>query len=582
MVAALVLASCGPAEEEEEESPDGKEMVRNVLGKLVEKPQYGGVYTHCIPSEPLFFDDASGHIGSAPSIHITNEELTRGDWAKGPAGTGETDWLYTIFPGPDIITGSIAEKWEVKDGTTIIFHIRQGVHWHDKPPTNGRELTADDVAFTLVRKWTTPTSYHATAYPWEQNFEELDGGPSIEATDKWTVVLKCLPGRTGLIYEMACDHTRILPRDAIEFYGDLSDWRNSIGTGAFMLVDYTTGSSMTFEKNPNYWGKDPLLPDNQLPYVDSTKWLIIADLSTRLSAIRTGQIDRLGGYTALTWEDGDSLIDTNPDLKYLKWFIGSADGIQWRVDNPELPWSDLKVRQALCMAINHEEIGETLYGGFYETLSWPIAPIKDFQDIFVPVEEQPESIRERFEYHPDKARELLTEAGYPNGFKAQVLCMSAQVDWLSIIKAQWADVGVELELDVKEPGAFTGVAYAHKYEQMVAFGKTGVLPFRFVYSKAGNTFNFAMINDPVIEEAYNEITAAYFDEPERRRLMKDVHTHMLEQAYWLPLPGYYTYHFWQPWLKGYHGEQKSHYGHHIDWVQYIWIDQDLKAEMTGE
>jgi len=63
--------------------------------------------------------------------------------------------------------------------------------------------------------------------------------------------------------------------------------------------------------------------------------------------------------------------------------------------------------------------------------------------------------------------------------------------------------------------------------------------------------------------------------------MKEVAPHMLEQAYLFQFPAPYQYTFWQPWVKGYHGEIKSHYGHHIDWAKYIWIDQDLKEELTG-
>ena len=135
------------------------------------------------------------HVYWAAPLFFTNEELLSGDWAKGPAGTGEASWLYTLYPGAAVQAGCLAESWEVIDDKTFVFNIRKGIRWHDKPPTNGRELTADDVVFSLIRKWTTETSYHYAAYPWKDNFEELDGGPWIEATDKYTVVIKCLSGR---------------------------------------------------------------------------------------------------------------------------------------------------------------------------------------------------------------------------------------------------------------------------------------------------------------------------------------------------------------------------------------------------
>jgi ABC-type transport system substrate-binding protein len=70
--------------------------------------------------------------------------------------------------------------------------------------------------------------------------------------------------------------------DAIKLYGDVSDWRHQIGTGPFILQDFVSSSSATMVRNPNYWDKDPLFPENQLPYLDGVKQLVIADASTRV------------------------------------------------------------------------------------------------------------------------------------------------------------------------------------------------------------------------------------------------------------------------------------------------------------
>jgi len=587
MVAALVLASCGQAEEEEKEAVPPlvgeEEVVRpqseeeEIKQPEEEGPSYGGLFRQCWSRRPLFFDEAFGHQYYATTMYQTNETLLQGDWAKGPAGTGEASWLLLVMPPPNLMTGCLAESWEVVEPDTITYKIRHGVHFHDKPPTNGRELTADDVVFTLKYVWGSSRSYHAGAYSWETHLQ------SIEAPDKWTVVVKAIPGMLGKIYEHVSMSSFMLPRDAIEEYGDLADWENSCGTGPFMLVDYVTESSATFVRNPNYWAIDPVHPENQLPYLDGVKYLIITDSSTRLAALRTGKIDWIGEIGAIIgWEDAESLMETNPELNYVGYPGSTGAAIYMRVDDPELPWYDITVRHALSLAIDNQEIADTLYGGYAELLGWPVHPMREYKDMYTPLEQLPESTRELFEYHPDKAKQLLAEAGYPNGFKCEVLTIAGGTDLMSVVKDYWAQIGIDLEIDVKEYGAFVGMGSKRTYTQMLFGGTHPVLCFRFLNLYPDQEWNYSMVDDPLINEAYHAIQDVYFDEAKRRQLMKDITPHILEQCYLIPLPAHKQYHFWQPWVQGYHGELLCGYmGSFEDFTKYIWIDQDLKEEMTG-
>jgi len=260
MVAALVLASCAPAVTEEEEAAppveeeeaalpaaeeevaptEGKEMVQDVLGRLVEKPRYGGVFRQGWGSSPLFFDEAFGLFYWATTLWQTNEILVQGDLTKGPSGTGEASWLHNMMPTRKTQRGCLAESWEINEPGQFTFHIRKGVHFHDKPPTNGRELTAEDVAYSFNRLMQAPRAWQHGSYPWDTNFGE-DGG--IWATDEWTVVIKCVPGRTEPLSAVFSTHTYTIPHEVVDEYGDIGDWRNSCGTGPFMLVDYVKDSS---------------------------------------------------------------------------------------------------------------------------------------------------------------------------------------------------------------------------------------------------------------------------------------------------------------------------------------------------
>ena len=592
MVVALLLASCGPAEEEEEVvtppeekevaqseeeavAPEGKEMVQDSFGRLVEKPKYGGWYIWTTSQGPTQFDESFSLSVYSWTLSITNDELWSEPWEKGPAGTGEVTHLYSLFTDPFTMKGEIAESFELSDPDTLVYHIRKGIHFHDKPPTNGREVNADDVVYSLRRCWGTAGCYHQTTYPVLADMENLE--ESIYASDEWTVVVKCAPGQAGVIFEMASDMTKIIPHEVIEQYGNMNDWRVSCGTGAFMLTDYVDQSSLTFVRNPNYWQDDPIHPGNRLPYLDGTKCLIIPDSSTRLSAMRTGKIDHLG----LGWESAGEITKTNPELKYVKWLVANFGVPMWRLDKPELPFYDIRVRRALCMAIDRQAMIDGLHGGDAELLMWPVMPILELEDVYIPLEELPESTRELYEYHPDKAKQLLAEAGYPDGFQTEIICTSGYVDTLSILKDYWAKVGVDLEIQVKDYPVYVSIGSRKTHKQMYLNDRVaGNLPFKFMYTRL-NYFNHSMCDDPQLKEVYEAVTAAYFDWDEKCRLVREAIPYMLDQAYFMFFPVGYTYTFWQPWVKGYHGEYLVGYYDLYQYIQYMWIDQDLKEEMTG-
>jgi len=527
-------------------------------------------------ADPLIFDEIYGINLIATTMMLTHDPLIMGDWAKGPSGTGEASFMYLTMPPSNAQAGGLAESWEIPEMGTLIYHIRKGVHWHNKPPVNGRELTADDVAYSLNRCYESGTALLGAGY---KGVIE-----SITATDKWTVVIKCEPGRTESVHEVCTAISFTIPHEVVEEYGNMNDWRNACGTGPFLLIDYIRASSATFERNPNYWMKAPFFPENQLPYLDGVKYLIIPDLSTRLAALRTAKIDWLGGlFLAVLWEDAKTLWETSPELNYIGYLPGYPLTLHVRNDKPELPFYDKRVRRALAMAIDNQEIRDEYYEGKGEILVWPIMPTPEFEDMYVPLDEFPESTRELYEYHPDKARQLLAEAGYPDGFKTEIMCTAPYVDFLSIIKAYWADIGVELEIDVRETGAFVSISQRKTYTQMFVDSVSACNPWKFDRTTSEKPmYNYSMVKDPKVDEAFLAVTGAYLDEPNRRRLMKEIVPYLLEQCFFIVPPSPYVYTFWQPWLKGYNGElQVGFCSSYADFPRYVWLDQDLREEMTG-
>lgn len=579
MVAALLLASCAPAATKEEVVPEKEKKVveekkvieekKEVVVEKVEKPGYGGRLVLCLGERIVGLDAATTVPWVTYTLHNTNEDLLQGDWSRGPAGTGEISWQLPNFPPKlEWVAGCLAENWELADPNTLVFHLRKGVRFHDKTPVNGREFVAADVLYT----WQRLMSYKG--YYYEANFRPGKGIEELTAPDKYTIVAKCTPGKAGDILENFGDKTHIVPREMVEKWGDLRDWRAACGTGPFILTDYVDASSATFERNPNYWMKDPMHPENQLPYIDGFKMLIIADASTRLTALRTGKIDIL----TLGWEDAKLLRETYPMLKSSRQ-LATTYAIGMRADTK--PFDDIRVRRALNMAIDRQAMIEELLEGEGELLSIHVANLPDFADMYTPVDKLPESTREMFEYNPDKAKQLLAEAGYPNGFKTEVVCLEAQVDTLSVIKDSLAKIGVDMEMDVEEYGVWTGIMVRNTHKQMFFQYVNSTNPFRFSELRWGSGMSTFAVKDPVLEELFVQNYAEYFNPAKRLEIVKKANLHALSQAYYIFLPTAYAYIMWWPWLKNYHGEVSVGFQDGYRWTKYIWIDQELKAQMVG-
>ena len=154
VLASLVLAATGLWAAGEEEAPAAameKEMVLDpTTGEMVTAPEYGGTMTFAVQREPPTTDPMFGG-GSSRGVDGVAEKLGMVNWG---VERDEYDLTGAFFYFPDsVLTGRLAESWETPDPTTFVFHIRPGVHWHDKAPMNGRELTAQDIEYNFHRLW---------------------------------------------------------------------------------------------------------------------------------------------------------------------------------------------------------------------------------------------------------------------------------------------------------------------------------------------------------------------------------------------------------------------------------------------
>lgn len=345
-----------------------------------------------------------------------------------------------------------------------------------------------------------------------------------------------------------------------------------------MVTDYAPGSSISFEKNPDYWGKDQFHPENQLPYVDTLKILIVLDKATRLASMRTGRADWL---LDVTWEDAEDLFETNPELQYFKSlpYVNPYGAIVFKCDDPELPFYDIGVRRALTMAIDQEAIGEDYFGGECLIHHYPIPP--EYEGIYIPIDQLPESARERYEYDPEKAKQLLAEAGYPNGFKTSIVCKQSDVEMLSVAKAYWADIDVTLEFDVREAAVHRSINSQRTFPELITDSTDYGGCYKIFSHLSGGRLNNSGVDDEQLMENYYQVWTwdNFGDVAERNKLARAMNLRILELYADVTFPRPYAYCFWQPWVKNYGGEWSVGTHNRWLWCNFVWIDQELKESM---
>ena len=556
MVLSLVMASCGPAEEEEEGVVDEA------------GPQYGGTITLRDPMDPSCCDSFVNRWMTASLVMwYSYEQILDFDWTRGPAGTGEFD--NRAVSSPDAMMGTtLVESVEKPSPEVWILKIRQGMHWYPVDSEagrlmGGREVTADDIVWAYERAVHSPDGGIQVLQP------RVAAAFKIEKTGPWEVTfttpVQPITAQWWVIE--GGGYAFLHPREVVEKYGDLNDWKNTVGTGPWMLVDYVEGSMVTYKKNPNYWGTDPVGPGkgNQLPYADEVIRLIIPDLSTTFAALRTGTLDLMGNISI---DDAQQIIDTAPDIIYEEYlphgFGGSA--VMFNFADPTKPWAlnedGLKVRQALMMATDYDTIVNDIFKGKAEKDYVLVDP--NFTGAgYKPLSTMAESVQEVYRYNPEKARQLLAEAGYPDGFKAELLVpnTTTQMDYAALYKDMWSKVGVELDIVPKETGDLTAMVTRSFDWTDMCYGAAGGSPGSFGFSlytyfgyyRGDNRLQFASRTDPdgepdpIIEAAFAKTQEnIYVNWPAAYKAVEEIRPYLIEQAFKIPFPLPYMYSFWWP------------------------------------
>jgi ABC-type transport system substrate-binding protein len=303
----------------------------------------------------------------------------------------------------------LAESVEpAEDGLSVTIKLRQGIQFH-----NGREVTADDLIWSVDLARNQEIGHHLG-----DRFQTATGAEKI---DDYTVRITYSERTASQLDAIA--RLYLFPQEAAETIDTVP-----VGTGPFKFVEWIPGDSVTAERFEDYWQEG-------LPYLDQVVIKAIPDVQARMVNLRSQAIDALMylpllDKQALAEEEGIVVGEAPEGFSFYAFIMN--------INAP--PFDDVRVRQAFQYAINREEIANTAFHGEADTLLVPYAPTSwayaaDLDDYYT--------------YDPERAKQLLTEAGYPDGFSIQMLIRGAgdaHLDQAQVYQQQLAAVGIEVEL----------------------------------------------------------------------------------------------------------------------------------------
>jgi peptide/nickel transport system substrate-binding protein len=365
--------------------------------------KYGGTWTEALnvaPSRPIGYPPEAApdsYTCSSPALETLVSAQLDG----------------TVVP-------KLATSWTPSaDGLSIILNLRKGVKFHD-----GSDFNADVAVWNLNLEIAAKQSGATT---WK----------SIEKVDDYTIRFNFTQASNTNLIGLASGATQQISKAYVDKNGISGAEWHPVGTGPFIFKSYETGSKLTYTRNPNYW-------DPTKPYLDTVVLSVISDLTVQKLAFQKGDLSRLltTGLDAYNLQQAGYPLKTAP---------GGTNLLVPDSNVATQPWSNVNVRLAASYALDRESLAKALGFGF-------VAPAYQLYTGFADTH-IPNLVPTTF--NQAKAKDLLTQAGYPNGFKATIHSFSRIVpnDYTTAIAAQFRAVGLDIATDFPESGAYDNLRY---------------------------------------------------------------------------------------------------------------------------
>jgi peptide/nickel transport system substrate-binding protein len=466
----------------------------------------------------------------------------------------------SVVPGTFPIEGDLAESWTQPNEATYIFKLRRGVKWHNKPPVNGRELTADDVVFSV--NYFLTVKGNANAYM-------LKSVDKVEAVDKYTVKFTLKEPFVWFLDMVSNPHAvAVVAKEVVEKYGDLKKPESVIGTGPWMLDSYRPNVGLTYVRNPTYFIAGQ-------PYIDRVEATVDEDNASRIAAFLSGKYDIgwefPGTINRTDWvQIKDNLKQKRPKLQTVEFPSPVMSHISMRTD--QKPFSDIRVRYAMSMAIDRKNIIDATLEGV-GALNPPVpAGLKEWS---VPFDKLGEGAK-YYKHDPAEAKKLLAAAGYPNGFPIS-MCFTTYgstllVDIMQLVQKDLKAVGIDAKIDQKEYGAYIATCFYGKFDSTTFGPQTGFLePDNFLFGQyyPEELKNQSHINDPVVADMIVRQRRT-LDIAKRRELIFEIQRYLANKQYYIQMPSSVYVAVWEGAVKNYAPNMGYDYGGRL---QAAWLDR---------
>jgi peptide/nickel transport system substrate-binding protein len=427
------------------------------------------------------------------------------------------DTLVMLFGDTSELQPGLATSWEISDdGLQYTLALREGVKFHDGTPFN-----ADAVVFTFERMLDENHPYYDDTFPWAGYY--FGNVESIEALDDMTVRFTLKKPQSTFLTLLKHVSGGIVSPTAVEKWGD--DFRSHpVGTGPFKFVEWEKGQRVVLEANEDYW--------RGAPKIKRVIFKPVPDPTARLNQLRSGEVHLMVAFPPEFIPE----IEEDPNLT-----LNSETGAHtWWVafNTTEPPFDDVRVREAVNYAVDKEAIvRDVLYGS--ASLSGGLVP---------------GSVRwsspevEPYPYDPERAKELLAEAGYPDGFETDFLVpesgsgMIAPVGLATVIQAYLSEVGIEANLVTQEWNS-----YLETYQAGLEDAKAGMAemswmrdtndpalfsPANLNCDPATGFFNVGKYCNEEVDALFEEAIATS-DDAKKEELYRKIHEIIAEDAPWL-------------------------------------------------
>ena len=410
------------------------------------------------------------------------------------AGTKEV--MFNVFEGlmkptsTGDLTPAVAESYTVsEDRLTYTFTLREGVKFH-----NGDEVTAEDVVYSISRCADT-----TDGTPLVEAFSVIQ---SVEAVDARTVAITISEPSNEFISYMT---TAILPADY-----DQQDTA-PVGTGPFKFVSRAAQDNIVLEKFDEYWGTPA--------YLDKVTFKIMENADSLVMSLQSGAIDLCSHLTST------QVAQLGGDFYVAEGTMNLVQALY--LNNAEKPFDDVRVRQALCYAVDKQGIIDLAFDGYGSPIGSSMYPA--FGKYF------DESLTNYYTKDVEKAKSLLADAGYPNGFEMTITVPSnyqPHIDTAQVLVEQLKEIGVTAKIELVEWGTWVSDVYAGRQFQSTVVGVDAsnmtarALLERFTSDYAKNFINY---NNADYDALFQQALVTY-DDGEQTAIYKAMEKNLTENA----------------------------------------------------